>query len=518
MRQTLVSFFFLFLLFSENCLSTGFAQEYTRFSLPEETDPYLKKEGSITAIHYSPNGHLLAVVSRIGVWLYTLDSNEALPHLTRHIEKVSSVAFSPDGRMLAGSTGSDIRLWDLETGRLKQDFKGHTDFVWSLAFNPDGQTLASASRDQTIRVWEVKTGDLAKSFVGHIDEVLSVAFSPDGQTLASGSWDATVRLWDVQTGKFERRLKGYSGNINNVAFSPDGQTLASVNGKHINVRDVQTGTDKRQLKAHTGAINTLAFSPDGKTLASAGWDKIVLLWDPKTGEHKYPLIEHTASISSLAFSPDGQTLASASGKEILLWDISKIVDGTKRKKFRPRANREGFIWGLGIGTGMASYTQSLVEYWGDAYEGTPVEARGNESAFVTNFRAGHGLTDQVLFYYTSRIAWIPLRNLYRDTVIANGTAGLGVTIYPYAKSRFYIEGSVGLTALATWFPPIQLENARPTGISVSAGIGYEFVRHSSIDLTVSFGNASRTQIDERNYVELTNEVVTVLLTLNGLAY
>ena len=167
---------------------------------------------------------------------------------------------------------------------------------------------------------------------------------------------------------------------------------------------------------------------------------------------------------------------------------------------------------------MANYTQSLVEYWGDAYEGPRLEARGTESAFITNFRFGHGLTEQFLFYYTSRIAWLPLRNLYRDTVIANGTAGLGVTIYPYAKSDIYLEGSIGLTALATWFPPFELENARPTGIAVSAGIGYEFLEHYSIDLTVSFGNASRTKIDQRNYIELTNEVVTVLLKLNALAY
>ena len=167
---------------------------------------------------------------------------------------------------------------------------------------------------------------------------------------------------------------------------------------------------------------------------------------------------------------------------------------------------------------MASYTQSLVKYWGDAYEGPQLETRGRESAFVTNFKIGHGLKDWVLIYYTNRVTWLPLRNLYKDTVIANGTSGVGITIYPHYKSKFYIQGSVGLATLATWFPPLELEKARPTGIAVSGGIGYEFLRHCSVDLTVSFGNASRTDIDEKNHIELTNEVVTVLLTLNGLAY
>lgn len=189
-----------------------------------------------------------------------------------------------------------------------------------------------------------------------------------------------------------------------------------------------------------------------------------------------------------------------------------------KSEFSNRGRREGFICGIGVGTGMASYTQSLVEYWGDAYEGPRLETRGTESAFVTDIRMGHGLTDRVLIYYTNRVTWLPLRNLYKDTVIANGTSGMGITIYPRYRTNFYIHGSVGLATLATWFPPIELENARPTGIAVSGGIGYEFLRHCSVDLTVSFGNASKTSIGEANEIELTNEVITVLLTLNGLAY
>ena len=505
------------LLFLTIHLPMSFAQDYTQFSLPDGADTP-STEGRVTAIQYSRDGRLLAIASSIGIWLYDTDSGEALPQLTRHIKGISSVSFSPDGKTLAGGSGREIRLWDAKRGTHKRTLKGHTTFVWSVSFSPDGKTLASASRDKTIRLWDVKTGMHKLTLRGHTDEVLSVSFSPDGKTLASGSWDSTVRLWDAKTGALKRILKGHTATSNNIAFSPDGKTLAIASVKEIHLRDVQTGKYKRKLKGHTATLKNITFSPDGKMLASGSWDKTIGLWDAKTGALKQMLEGHTENISSVAYSPDGKTLASGSGREIRLWDLSTVVYSTRARAFRTRADREGFICGIGIGTGMASYTQSLVEYWGDAYEGPQLEARGRESAFVTNFRIGHGLTDQVLFYYTSRISWVPLRNLYRDTVIANGTAGLGVTIYPYYKSSFYIEGSVGLTALATWFPPIELENARPTGIAVSAGIGYEFFPHTSVDLTVSFGNASRTEIDQRNYIELTNEVVTVLLTLNGLAY
>ena len=517
MKTKMFSIFFIFLLFSTVYLLAGFAQEYTRFSLPEAADSDLK-EGRITAIQYSRDGRLLAIASSIGIWLYDTDSGEELPQLIRHIGGVSSVSLSPDGKTLAGGSGREIRLWDVKTGVHKQTLKGHTTFVWSISFSPDGKTLASGSRDRTIRLWDVKTGMHKRAIRGHTDEILSVSFSPDAETLASGGWDATIRLWDVKTGALKRIIKGHTATVNSVSFSPDGKTLASTSGKEIHLLDAKTGAYKRKLKGHTGTVNSVSFSTDGKTLASAGWDKTIGLWDAKTGALKRTLKGHTSNISSVSFSPDGKTLTSASGREIHLWDLSTIVYSARARMFSTRADREGFIWGIGVGTGMASYTQSFVEYWGDAYAGPRLEARGTESAFITNFRMGHGLTDQVLFYYTSRIAWIPLRNLYRDTVIANGTAGLGVTIYPYYKSNFYLSGSVGLSTLATWFPPLELEKARATGLAVSAGIGYEFFPHSSVDLTVSFGNASRTEIDERNYIELTNEVITVLLTLNGLAY
>lgn len=187
-------------------------------------------------------------------------------------------------------------------------------------------------------------------------------------------------------------------------------------------------------------------------------------------------------------------------------------------EFSLRGKRSGFFWGGGVGFGMTNYTQILVDYWGNAYEGAHPEARATTSAFVTDIKIGHGFSDQFMLYYTSRVAWMPLHKLYRDTMIANGTAGIGITFFLKDRSNLYLSGSLGLATLATWFPPFELENARATGFAVSAGIGYEFMPHYTVDITLRFGNASSIAYDSVNRIDLTNEVVTVLVTFNGIAY
>ena len=72
MKTKMFPIFFILFLFSTAYLSTSFAQEYTRFSLPEEADSHLK-EGRITAIQYSRDGRLLAIASAISIG-YTIQT------------------------------------------------------------------------------------------------------------------------------------------------------------------------------------------------------------------------------------------------------------------------------------------------------------------------------------------------------------------------------------------------------------------------------------------------------------
>ena len=183
-----------------------------------------------------------------------------------------------------------------------------------------------------------------------------------------------------------------------------------------------------------------------------------------------------------------------------------------------RGKRKGFICGIGAGVGYTNFTAPLAAYWGDAYESSWPDPRQTTSAFGTELKIGHGLSDQFLLYYTSRISWLPLSNLYRDTMIANGSAGAGIMYFPLRSVDFYFVGSLGLAVLTTWQPPFKLEKARQTGLAVSGGIGYEFLSYLTVDFTVNFGHANRIHFDDITEIKFADEIVTFLVTFNTIIY
>ena len=184
-----------------------------------------------------------------------------------------------------------------------------------------------------------------------------------------------------------------------------------------------------------------------------------------------------------------------------------------------RGRRKGFIFGLSAGVGRTSFTKPFAEYyWRHAYESEWSTARQTRSALVTELKIGHGFTDKFLLYYTSRISWLPLQHFAKDTVVANGAAGVGAMYFPFRRIGLYFVGNIGLATLVTWQPPLTLENARQTGVSVSWGIGYEILSHWSIDFTVNSGSARMTRVDDLSEIVFRDEITTFSVNLNMLAY
>ena len=347
MKTKLFFIFLTFILFSTVYLPLSVAQDYTTWHLPEGAKARLGK-GTIEDIQFSPDKKLLAVASSIGVWIYDVDTDEALTQLTGntfegfhtfeesvlltgHTGIVTSIAFSPDGSLLAsGSLDNTIHLWNVSNFMLHLTITEHTGEVNDVAFSPDGLMLASASTDKTVGIWSPSTGEKKMRFMDHTDAVTSVAFSPDGWTLASGSADKTIRLWDTLTGEHQQTLTGHTDKVTSVAFNPDvsidsdGKTLASGSwDKTIRLWDISTGDLKHTL-TDSGTptdigivipmqeVNSVSFRSDGYVLASGSRDGMPRLWATLTGELKQRVTNWEAwfAVNSMCFSPDGLALVS----------------------------------------------------------------------------------------------------------------------------------------------------------------------------------------------------------------
>jgi WD40 repeat protein len=331
--------------------------------------------GIVAAIAFSPDGRLLASVSRDRTVRVTeiaaLESGAtgATRIYTGHTDDIETLVFSPDGRRLA-SAGLDgtVRLVELETGR-QQVLGGAKLMIERLAFSPDGEWLAAGTQDQDLRLWKVAGEEVAVldghrndvdallfipgaggapaalisaghdkralvwrregeawsrtplELAGHTQTVYHLALLPGGRQLVSGSDDHDIRIWDLATGASQRLDPEQHGHsISGLALAEGGRVLisSSLDGA-VCVWDLDTGNisgsggqPRHRLAGHDGAVHALALSPDGRILATGGADRQVRLWDWRAAKQIAALPGHDDQVGILAFSPDGKLLASGS--------------------------------------------------------------------------------------------------------------------------------------------------------------------------------------------------------------
>lgn len=170
--------------------------------------------------------------------------------------------------------------------------------------------------------------------------------------------------------------------------------------------------------------------------------------------------------------------------------------------------RKGFILGGGLGLGSTSVDQS-VQFSG-------IELGSGSESFLgvqTDFKIGYAPSENLAIYYFSDVAWFDMDNALGSSVtIASGVCGLGATYYVNQIAPTFCFGAgVGIS---TWSLPFESDADTWTGVGVMACFGYEFVRHVSAEIAVTYGEPSTKE----SGIEATTKATTIRGSINVLAF
>ncbi len=356
--------------------------------------------GRRSDVALSPDGSLAAVVSSVGVWLYSADTDEFLSLLASKGENIpSTAAFSPDGTQIAiGYRNGPARLWNVfsESTEAELSVFLHGGPATRVTFSPDGKLLATGGWSHEAILWDVETRTVHFTFK-HEDTVRVVLFSPDGRHLATGSVDTTTKLWDVETGRqfrsfahpeYRRPLAFPSGHteiyneggIRCVAFSPDGTFLATgglYQDRDVKLWDIEQGEQRWSITFEESA-KSITFSPDGRYIAAHFTDDVVHVLRIEDGavvqfnldtekwigrNERKPPAEHTSEGGRVSFSPDGKHLINLGANNTIR--VRDIETGVEVKTL---VGTDGYTQTMGFSSegeylGISIRYKDAVELW-----------------------------------------------------------------------------------------------------------------------------------------------------------
>ena len=288
----------------------------------------LESSTKIDAIVFSPDGQLLASVSKGKITIWNVETGQIQRILPGHYSTETemeiaptAIAFSPDSRFLATSTvsqglfnpDSSILVRDLTTGETVLDITDENGYwqvlfdvsgviysagnsgvtAWSfpdgdklfsfdtqhpveaIALSPDGVmatvdvNVASTNQRQQIQVWKLdeQPPALLNTLDGHVNEIAKLEFTADGRRLISSSYDGKIKVWDWQHGEIDSRTNNlYSDN--GVFSLGVNSPLIAGNFYSSTMTDLITGLPLRDAVATSNNKRTnIAFSPKEQLIA-----------------------------------------------------------------------------------------------------------------------------------------------------------------------------------------------------------------------------------------------------------
>jgi hypothetical protein len=171
--------------------------------------------------------------------------------------------------------------------------------------------------------------------------------------------------------------------------------------------------------------------------------------------------------------------------------------------------RKGFVFGLGMGIGSASYKQTVSDAYLNKIEGP----RESKTAFFTNFEIGYAPSNQFVITYSNVVPWFKFTNIYNSEITMISSVGGPVFTYYFRPNppSFLIGGGFGF---ATWAAPFESDIDSWSSIGFSGKAGYEFGHNFNLTLHLLGGNPSKTVYG----VKGETSTLSVGLTVNWLGY
>jgi len=343
--------------------------------------------GTASALDWHPDGEVLAVGARTGVWLYD-ESLDDLIHFDA-LDWIINLSWSSTGDMLAtldnegilniwavtfdpytfnlqqtwsfGNTGENFisnlvwssdqfrlavvnatgaRVLDVRTG---QEVLHIPDVKYNVTWHPDGTQLAGAvdlvdNMGEQIRVWDAVTGDSVTDYISPEPYLYwsDIQWSPDGSVLVGlTSVPGTLHAWDMETSELLSDVDTFSGEFSalfEMWWSDDGQQLFAmsryVSGRAV-TRLIAWDTSDWTTMDRPGNFDSIwkiDKRPRSNMLTFLTSDSQIVMWDMDESNIVHVRSDHAQPPKMLAWSPDSQYLAGAnSHSEIIqVWNMSDV--------------------------------------------------------------------------------------------------------------------------------------------------------------------------------------------------
>jgi WD40 repeat protein len=273
------------------------ALDSLRRALPANHLIHTLQQGSAQAYaaSLSPDGKLIAVVSKDNVVRVWTASGRLLQVLTGHADAILGVTFDSTSRkVLTWAEDGTARLWDIYRSTPPVVLHAPDYRVIHAAISPDGRLVATSTfLHSPPQLWDATTGKLLFTLGASPATVPDVEFNPAGEILATSSVDGTVSFWNPKTGSLTDRMKVATSSspasqtdVSEAHFSPDGRDLL------VSTTDALGNDPQSQvwslatLRPVTPLLmgGDASWSPDGRLVITTGTDGNARVWDAATGQ------------------------------------------------------------------------------------------------------------------------------------------------------------------------------------------------------------------------------------------